>query len=685
MSNPPSSSDITSPSLVRSSGDFVRSNHVSPTSKAGASALTTPAFAHDKAEPISRSWTNTLYADVRTSASASGADAETTQNGFCHHAGSNEGTPRLQPVRNRSSNLPSIVRGNKDFLEFSRLSPQQTWSTSFSSISTLTSSLLNPSKSSPSNSLSSTFSTSYSTPYNRTRSYGSLKPVNMAEDGRAETGPEHGAPVIEADSSARGPEASSEGGRHRSRSRSGRRHLEKRIEASLAEAEPTANARSRKSSHMMQLFKENNTTVTEGRSGQEKPRKSSRSTSSGYFAKDSGLESTQELGERSQDPMAGEVIIDEDTISNTQQTSLNGKENEGVKDRNTARSRTREGSDQTSAATLASPHSASCYVNDEVPGSGITVSSLPELSNVPSKTLLPSRLLEEIRNHHNVGTPVNAKFKTSQLVDRKRNIEVHDIELTPAGIEATRKDRCISTDAEVDEISEHPEGELDEDSSDKELISSALYYPHETASPDALEGVSLEEVRGTRDSNKALSKARPLSPAANENDDSEDVDIALESQKLNRYLHGALPKKQAPHDEATSDRALDAGASSASESEYSSFTDGETTPKATPSAAKSAFLHSKHRKGRRPRAAPLEAVELKPFKHQVGGHSTVFRFSKKAVCKQLSNKENEFYEIVEHSHPELLRFMPRYARFFNCSTLSSYRVQSCVLGPLCDF
>ena len=503
----------------------------------------------------------------------------------------------------------------------------------------------------------------------------------MAENGGAETGPEHGAPVIEADSSARGPEISSEEKRQRSRSRSGRRHLEKRIEASLAEAEPAASARSRKSSHMMQLFKENNTTVTEGKPGQEKSRKTSRSTSGGYIAKETGLGNTSGLAERSQDPVAGEVIIDEDKNFDTQQPFIDGKENEGVTDRSTARSRMRADLNPTSAATLAGPHSAASYSNDEIPGSGITIPSLPSVHNEPSKTRLPSRLLEEIRNYHNVGVPVNAKFKTSQLIDRKRNLQIQDIGATPADPRAIRKDRCSTTDAEANEISEHPEGDLDEDSSDKELISSALYYPHEAASPDGLESVSLEKVRGARDSNQALPKAWPVSPTADDNEDSEDVDIALESQNLNRYLHGALPKKHA-HDETTSDRVLDAGASSASESEYSSYTDGETTPKATPSAAKSTFFRSKHRKGRRPRAAPLEAVELKPFKHQVGGHSTVFRFSKKAVCKQLSNKENEFYEIVEHSHPELLRFMPRYVRFSNRSS-PSHRVQYCILASLC--
>lgn len=60
---------------------------------------------------------------------------------------------------------------------------------------------------------------------------------------------------------------------------------------------------------------------------------------------------------------------------------------------------------------------------------------------------------------------------------------------------------------------------------------------------------------------------------------------------------------------------------------------------------------------------PLDAIELVPYRHQVGGHTTVWRFSKKAVCKQLNNRENEFYEQIERHHPDLLPFLPRYAPF----------------------
>ncbi|KAJ2980056.1 hypothetical protein NUW58_g7047 [Xylaria curta] len=62
---------------------------------------------------------------------------------------------------------------------------------------------------------------------------------------------------------------------------------------------------------------------------------------------------------------------------------------------------------------------------------------------------------------------------------------------------------------------------------------------------------------------------------------------------------------------------------------------------------------------------PLEAIELIPYKHQVGGHTTIWRFSKRAVCKQLNNRENEFYEKIERFHRDLLPFLPRYIGVLN--------------------
>ncbi|WAR57179.1 hypothetical protein PtB15_8B226 [Puccinia triticina] len=49
----------------------------------------------------------------------------------------------------------------------------------------------------------------------------------------------------------------------------------------------------------------------------------------------------------------------------------------------------------------------------------------------------------------------------------------------------------------------------------------------------------------------------------------------------------------------------------------------------------------------------------------VGGHHSIFRFSRRAVCKPLVSRENTFYEAVERDHPELLAFVPQYLGVLN--------------------
>lgn len=59
------------------------------------------------------------------------------------------------------------------------------------------------------------------------------------------------------------------------------------------------------------------------------------------------------------------------------------------------------------------------------------------------------------------------------------------------------------------------------------------------------------------------------------------------------------------------------------------------------------------------------SVELKPFKNKAGGHTAIFQFSHRAVCKILQNRENTFYETVEKYHKDLLAFMPKYIGVLN--------------------
>lgn len=65
-----------------------------------------------------------------------------------------------------------------------------------------------------------------------------------------------------------------------------------------------------------------------------------------------------------------------------------------------------------------------------------------------------------------------------------------------------------------------------------------------------------------------------------------------------------------------------------------------------------------------PSTAPT-VVQLQPFSNQVGGHNTVFRFSRRAVCKPLVSREDQFYEAVEREHPNLLSFIPQYLGVLN--------------------
>lgn len=88
-------------------------------------------------------------------------------------------------------------------------------------------------------------------------------------------------------------------------------------------------------------------------------------------------------------------------------------------------------------------------------------------------------------------------------------------------------------------------------------------------------------------------------------------------------------------------------------------------PSSRPSRPVSQYIEENVHDHRGEPKQPLEAIELIPYKHQVGGHTTLWRFSRRAVCKQLNNRENEFYEKIEQYHQDLLAFLPRYIGVLN--------------------
>jgi inositol-hexakisphosphate kinase len=215
----------------------------------------------------------------------------------------------------------------------------------------------------------------------------------------------------------------------------------------------------------------------------------------------------------------------------------------------------------------------------------------------------------------------------------------------------------------------------EEDESEREHISSAYYYPHRQVVPEP----DPESILDPLESNSTSTEANlqpssgfqePLPSVIEEQlqtgNDSKgnEIEIALESEAESQVLHGDLPgPSPAPpagsttgyassHDYGQSESEWDTHDESARSTVGDNSSDDEIGTKHVSSTPRQHYDYRQQR-------APIGAVELKPYDHQVGGHSTVYRFSRRAVCKQLNNRENEFYETVEREHPDLLEFLPR--------------------------
>jgi inositol-hexakisphosphate kinase len=215
-----------------------------------------------------------------------------------------------------------------------------------------------------------------------------------------------------------------------------------------------------------------------------------------------------------------------------------------------------------------------------------------------------------------------------------------------------------------------------EEDSDGEHISAALFLPHRQVRPDTSPSLEpavkppLHRSQSAFDKDEVHVIEQQIFERVGESP--EDVEISLESKdqkevwksKLTQAEESLPEEPYSPADETGDEYDISSSASeldsqnesAASTSGYESEDvvekpDGLSPP--TPKAP-SGNRWRKHR----PRV-PVGTVQLKPFSHQVGGHSTVYQFSRRAICKQLNNRENVFYEIVEKYHPELLEFMPR--------------------------
>jgi len=423
--------------------------------------------------------------------------------------------------------------------------------------------------------------------------------------------------------------------------------MEKKIEATLAKTEQPTSARSRKASHYLRVFKDGDPTEEpKKREGKPKERTSA----------------DRPLSMLSEEVSAGPNTPEATASALTQQLRRSSLASPIVQSPLTG-----------PADSYFDTKPASRTESNLGPTPPTQPSTRLEQSN-DEKRELPRRLLEDIRGfgHQSPGSFYSHSLPTSAVekvhVQASTNGAAH-CEEPPDYFQA--KDRSNA---------ERTPGSEEEDESEKEQISSALYFPHRRvkagdqapAEPKPRDG----EVIDVDKRASFHESAGPRGWAADkEVQTPQEVEISLQSQDTNQCLHGdistATPVKKDKDQPLTSSAVDTLSAESEPESlaestqsllgyESSATDDLGTTPTATK------FKHE-------PKAAPapapapppqppapLGAVELKPYDHQVGGHSTVYRFSRRAVCKQLNNRENEFYETVERQHPELLDFLPRY-------------------------
>ncbi|KAL2817734.1 hypothetical protein BDW59DRAFT_130502 [Aspergillus cavernicola] len=419
----------------------------------------------------------------------------------------------------------------------------------------------------------------------------------------------------------------------RSSSRGRRGWVENSIEANITNAEPTAHVRSRKSSHYLGLFKENTATS---------PDRKRRDDRAGKH--DGAVDSHDKEQQDQQQPTGGDY----------HETKIV------------------EHSDPRGSKTLSHISLANIPMIKPTAGGESYFDHMSD--DIPPKLeprVLPRSLLEEIRNFHLTpggghGTSFSRSIPT-QYSERGRSY-LHS--------------RSPLSDTSQDHH-RRPE-QLDEE--EDEQISSAVYFPHERVTlSDEVDPIQPYE-KGphdmqpydelTTESSRVLIPERHTAPVEHE---ANHVDISLRSKNDSRILHGDLQDRKTPLEELN-EKSIDSmfqrhieyptGEESESlsaddsgmsvQDEESSVTDeAEATPTGTPT--------QRHHFPRpaKDEVTPVGAVELKPYRHQVGGHTTVFRFSRRAVCKQLNNRENEFYERIERRHPEMLMFLPRYIGVLN--------------------
>ncbi|CRG83869.1 putative inositol polyphosphate kinase C970,08 [Talaromyces islandicus] len=392
--------------------------------------------------------------------------------------------------------------------------------------------------------------------------------------------------------------------------------VEESIEANLANAEPASHVRSRKSSHYLGLFKENTSPDRKRREDRERQLETAAITNDHEVLHEGGSESP------STPRPAHAALYHSPPVEDNRENT--GETEEIVK-----------------------------QPDDDDDAEQVLSVDPSRLSSYPLRTI-PRSLSEEIRNFHlTTGGDRGGSFSPSVPTQYTKGVrrearDFYDEEQSPTSL----IDHITPRRTDLGEL-------VDED--DDEHISSALYFPHEAA-PSAAEPsftTYRRDEEGYTLANEDVTKPEPTT---------NHIDISLHSQKDSSILHGDFPALSDAEEKALatiseysheSTSESEAESTLSTQDELSSLTDDAEHLAATPTQRP-----LRHRR-KHTKTGLLGAVELKPYRHQVGGHTTVFRFSRRAVCKQLNNRENEFYERIERRHPEMLMFLPRYIGVLN--------------------
>ncbi|MCJ1282903.1 hypothetical protein MMC26_002229 [Xylographa opegraphella] len=469
-------------------------------------------------------------------------------------------------------------------------------------------------------------------------------------------------------------------GKDKSKRATSKARVDEQIEATLANEEPLQNARSRKASHYLGLFRENATSQEQRKNRSKDPTKGRQTVPVLESPKNEGMSSSDLVGKDTSSTLPKILPEATEPVSASEQYAANGAPNES----DTRLRQAREPSDhRTSPRPLSNISNQSQREDPEsVAKSTGPADSIEWVSGAPSQGVLPLRLLEEIRSQKHL--PHGSKAGNIPFSEATAREDAHaNAQVLQATDQELLDSNVLVLQGQISQSKNDNIGDEDEYESDKEQISSATYYPHHAPSLDILEDTDAEHSSPFESSDDATKSSEASSLELADDEDKpvvKDYPEALQHKADNNQLHDKPMKgrslsgaRLAPGPSSTT--------SSSSEAEYDSWDEsgisdkdsgatdgGDQTPTATPNIH-THFLRSGSRQ------APLKAVQLKPYKHQVGGHTNVYSFSKQAICKQLNNRENEFYEVIEHRHPELLKYLPRYLGVLNVTYRKEPRIK----------